>query len=74
MIQNKIAVTKEIMDLFKSYHVRNGAWGVFHVLLDDRNLKLLPKEDSVFTEEERLLLSLLRRMSPTQRGKIATHC
>lgn len=73
----KISITPEILQRFRSYHKRQGAWGVFHVLLGDFNLKILPKEGLTcreFTDEERELYELLARMSPTQRGRIAKEC
>lgn len=76
-LKAKIIITPEILQRFRSYHKRHGAWGVFHVMLDDRNLKLLPKPGltcGVFTDEEQELYDLLEKMSTTQRGRIAKEC
>lgn len=76
-MSDRFSITPEILSAFRSYHKRHGAWGVFHVLLSDMNLKLVPRDPDViaqFTDEEKHLLDMLQRMSQTQRGRIAKEC
>jgi len=78
MNPNKFNITPTILEEFRAYHEKeeNGAWGLFHVLLSDKNLHVrnVPKPEMCRTPEELYLAAYLRNMSTTQRGRIAKEC
>jgi hypothetical protein len=67
----------EVIERFRAYHDKHGAWGSLHIVLDDGN-----NEDSSVAycvdsatergdEEGTELARILMTMSRTQRGRIA---
>lgn len=70
-----IPVTYELLERFKAYHNKHGAWGIFHVSLDDGNYRLGAADlDDSNTDEERELAAIFERLTPTQRRKIKGLC
>lgn len=78
----KLIVTKELKARFNAYYSmpENGVWGSMHIVLDDRNLENHSVDFCIKLAKERgdkeghELALILRRLSKTQRGKIAKEC
>ncbi len=79
----KVTLTPEVYDYFRRYYAQpdHGAWGIYHVWLDDGNYDLdpigEPNDCSGFyrvTDEDRRMWEVFREMTPSQRRRIAKRC
>lgn len=65
-----------VIERFKEYHRRNGAWGILHIVLDDGNVRddfvrfCIAEAESAGDAEGKELGEILMGMSKTQRSKI----
>lgn len=71
----KLTLTPEIIQRFADYYNRpgNGAWGIFHVYLDDGNQGLPIEQrhiDEAETDEERELLAIFAQLTYSQRVRL----
>jgi hypothetical protein len=69
-------VTADLVQRFASYLSRNGAWGCFHVYLDDGNYDSLTSIEEhericgALNDEERGLMEVFVKLTPSQRRKL----